>query len=144
MKKRRVYLASGFFNEYQNAQVTKAEKFLREEKGFEVFSPREHQNPEVPFGTKEWRELTFDNDVLHIDYCDFVFAILDDDMDEGVLWELGYAFANGKPIVILDLSDKVINLMVSDSLTAYFWGWEEAYLYDYSTMKHKPYNGEVI
>jgi nucleoside 2-deoxyribosyltransferase len=139
----KIYLASGFFNEFQLEHVAKAETFLRE-KGFEVFSPREHQHDEVEFGTKEWRALTFDNDVEHIVWSDFVFAILDNDMDEGVLWELGYAYAIGKPIVILNLSDKVMNLMISDSLTAYLEGWEEAVHYDYVALKHKSYDGEVI
>lgn len=138
------YLASGFFNDFQNKHVKSAEDFLRQSKGFEVFSPREHQNDELEFGSKEWRSATFNNDVDHIVWSDFVFAILDDDMDEGVLWELGYAFAIGRPIVILDLSNKVMNLMISDSLTAYFDGWEEALDYDYGTMKHKSYDGEVI
>jgi nucleoside 2-deoxyribosyltransferase len=60
------------------------------------------------------------------------------------LWELGYAYAIGRPIVILNLSDKVMNLMISDSLTAYLEGWEEAVHYDYVALKHKSYDGEVI
>jgi nucleoside 2-deoxyribosyltransferase len=143
MKNNKVYLASGFFDDFQNKHVTSAEDFLRG-KGFEVFSPREHQNDHLEFGSKEWREATFDNDIDHIVSCDFVFAILDDKMDEGVLFEIGYAYAIGRPVVLLDLSNRVINLMVSDSITAYLEDWEEAYDYDYQTLKHKAYTGEVI
>jgi nucleoside 2-deoxyribosyltransferase len=101
MKYQKVYLASGFFTEKQYKAVERAEKFLRS-KGFEVFSPREHQFEDIPFGTKEWRAAVFDNDVNHILWADFVFAILDEKMDEGTLWELGYAFAHGKPIVLFN------------------------------------------
>ncbi|PFW43766.1 nucleoside 2-deoxyribosyltransferase [Priestia megaterium] len=138
-----IYLASGFFDEFQNKHVTSAEDFLRS-KGYGVFSPREHQNKHLEFGSKEWREATFDNDIDHIVSCDFVFAILDDKMDEGVLFEIGYAHAIGRPVVLLDLSNKIMNLMISDSITAYLEDWDEAYSYDYSTLKHKPYTGEVI
>ncbi|MDT0150021.1 nucleoside 2-deoxyribosyltransferase [Priestia aryabhattai] len=139
----KIYLASGFFDDFQNKHVTSAEDYLRS-KGFEVFSPREHQNEQLEFGSKEWRQATFDNDVNHIVWCDFVFAILDDKMDEGVLWEIGYAHAIGRPVVLLDLSNRVINLMVSDSITAYLEDWDDAYSYDLKTLRHKPYTGEVI
>jgi nucleoside 2-deoxyribosyltransferase len=139
----KLYLASGFFNEFQNKHVTSAEDFLRG-KGFDVFSPREHQNDDLVFGSMEWRKATFQNDIDHIDGCDFVFAILDNAMDEGVLMEIGYAYAKKKPIVVLNLSDKIMNLMVSDSLTAYLEDWEDAYDYDYKELPQKDYTGEVI
>ena len=140
---KRVYLASGFFNPFQLEAVAIAEDHLRGE-GFDVFSPREHQHPELEFGSKEWREVTFDNDIDHIVKSDFVFAILDNDMDEGVLMEIGYAYAIGRPIVILDLSSKTINLMVSDSLTAYLSSWDDVKHYDFEKLRHVPYTGEVI
>jgi nucleoside 2-deoxyribosyltransferase len=139
----KIYLASGFFNDFQLEHVSRAESFLRE-KGFEVFSPREHQHTEVEFGTMEWRALTFDNDIDNVVGSDFVFAILDDEMDEGVLVEIGYAYAIGRPIVLLDLSNKAINLMVSDSITAYLGDWDEAEAYDLTALMYKPYTGEVI
>jgi nucleoside 2-deoxyribosyltransferase len=143
MNYQKVYLAGGFFNEKQLKAVERAEKFLRS-KGFEVFSPREHQFKDLPFGSKEWRATVFDNDVEHILWSDFVFAILDEQMDEGTLWEMGFAFAHGKPIILFNDSDRKLNLMVSDSITAYFDKWEDVEKYDFQAMKHVAYNGEVI
>jgi nucleoside 2-deoxyribosyltransferase len=49
---------------------------------------------------------------------DIVVAVLDGvDVDSGTAWEIGYAYAKGKPVIGLrtdfrTLSDGVVNLMV--------------------------------
>lgn len=139
---KKVYLASGWFNPNQERRVAEAEKVLVE-LGLDVFSPREHQCDEAEFGTKEWRELVFDNDINHIDWADFVFAIYDEE-DAGTMMEIGYAYATGKPILVFNEQEKTLNLMISDSLTAYFESFEDVKAYDFGTMKHVPYTGSVI
>ncbi|MCK2000196.1 nucleoside 2-deoxyribosyltransferase [[Brevibacterium] frigoritolerans] len=137
----KVYLASGWFNENQERRVAKAEKVLRE-LGFEVFSPRENQNPEFIYNTQPWRDATFDNDVDHIEWCDFIFAIYDEE-DSGTMFELGYAYKTGKPVLVYHETGGYVNLMISDSLTAYFTNWDEVKAYDFQTMKHIGYTGDV-
>lgn len=139
---KKVYLASGWFNENQERRVAEAERVLRS-LGLEVFSPREHQCEEAEFGTKEWRELVFDNDINHIDWADFVFAIYDEE-DAGTMMEIGYAYATGKPILVFNEQEKTLNLMISDSLTAYFESFEDVKAYDFTAMKHVPYTGSVL
>ena len=137
----KIYLASGWFNENQERRVAEAEKVLRE-LGFDTFSPREHQNAHLEYGSKEWREATFDNDIDHVEWCDFVFAIYDEE-DSGTMMEIGYAYAIGKPIVVFHETGGYVNLMISDSLTAYLTNWDEVKAYDFQAMKHIPYEGEV-
>lgn len=139
---KKVYLASGWFNENQERRVAEAERVLRG-LGMEVFSPRENQCGEAEFGTKEWRELVFDNDINHIDWADFVFAIYDEE-DAGTMMEIGYAYATGKPILVFNEQEKTLNLMISDSLTAYFESFEDVKAYDFKAMKHVPYTGSVL
>jgi len=143
MKKyNKIYLASGWFNENQERRVAEAEKVLRG-LGFDVFSPREHQNEHLEFGSIEWRQATFDNDIDHVEWCDFVFAIYDEE-DAGTMFECGYAHKLGKPVLIYHEGEDIVNLMLTDSLTAYFKTFDEVKEYDFQTMKHKPYTGEVI
>ncbi|PEM65303.1 nucleoside 2-deoxyribosyltransferase [Bacillus pseudomycoides] len=139
---KKVYLASGWFNENQERRVAEAERVLRG-LGLEVFSPRENQCEEAEFGSKEWRELVFDNDINHIDWADFVFAIYDEE-DAGTCMEIGYAYATGKPILVFNEQEKTLNLMITDSLTAYFESFEDVKAYDFKVMKHIPYTGSVI
>ncbi|WP_205728499.1 nucleoside 2-deoxyribosyltransferase [Bacillus wiedmannii] len=139
---KKVYLASGWFNPNQERRVAEAEKVLRG-LGMDVFSPREHQCEEAEFGSKEWRELVFDNDIEHIIEADFVFAIYDE-MDAGTMMEIGYAYAIGRPVLIFNEQEEVLNLMISDSLTAYFDNFESVKAYDFAVMKHIPYTGSVI
>ncbi|MEY8748897.1 nucleoside 2-deoxyribosyltransferase [Alkalicoccobacillus gibsonii] len=138
----KVYLASGWFNEEQERRVAKAEKVLRG-LGLDVFSPREHQAPELEYGSVEWRQVTFDNDIDHIDWADFLFAIYDEE-DAGTMMEIGYAYATGKPVLVYHEGHDIVNLMITDSLTAYFKDWATVSAYDYSRMKHLPYTGSVI
>lgn len=143
MKKyNKIYLASGWFNENQERRVAEAEKVLRG-MGFDVFSPREHQNEHLEFGSIEWRQATFDNDIDHVEGCDFVFAIYDEE-DAGTMMEIGYAHKCGKPVLIYHEGDDIVNLMITDSLTAYFKTFDEVKEYDFQAMKHKPYTGEVL
>jgi nucleoside 2-deoxyribosyltransferase len=60
----------------------------------------------LPYGEEKrdaWRKLNFEiggNNCAAIERCDAVFVVLDGaDVDSGSAAEIGYAFANGKPIV---------------------------------------------
>jgi nucleoside 2-deoxyribosyltransferase len=59
-----------------------------------------------------------------VDSSDIVVAVLDGvDVDSGTAWEIGYAYAKGKPVVGLrtdfrDLSDGIVNLMVEMAIVA--------------------------
>lgn len=138
----KIYLASGWFNENQERRVKEAEEVLR---GLchEVFSPREHQNAHLEFGSKEWRMATFNNDVKNVEWCDIIFAIYDEE-DAGTMWELGYAYAHHKTLLIFHEGNDIANLMITDSLFAYFKTWEEVEDYNFERPTFKPYEGEVI
>jgi nucleoside 2-deoxyribosyltransferase len=60
----------------------------------------------LPYGEEKrdaWRKLNFEiggNNCAAIERCDAVFVVLDGtDVDSGSAAEIGYAFANGKPIL---------------------------------------------
>ena len=87
--------------------------------GHEVFLPQEQEHD------AKTPELTFRNDVVHVDWSDALVAIMDgEDPDSGTCWEVGYAYAKGKPIVMIrtdfrswgEPSDPY-NLMLTQSAT---------------------------
>ncbi|EAO57336.1 nucleoside 2-deoxyribosyltransferase [Bacillus paranthracis] len=134
-----IYLASPFFNEEELKHVEKAEQVLRA-LGHTVFSPRENQLPEVEFGSFEWRTFVFKNDLEHIKWADMVFGIIGENYDDtGTAWELGAAYILGKPVLLFNPKGEIINLMITDSLHAYFEDMNEVARYDFATLPIKPY-----
>lgn len=137
---KKVYLASPFFDDAELERVNKVKEIL-DSKGLEVFSPKEHQNEHLEFGSIEWRKATFDNDVKHIDWCDVVVAIIckGNYDDSGTAWELGYAYATNKPVVLVNITGETINLMIADSIHALITSYDELKEYDFEKMEKKPY-----
>lgn len=137
---KKVYLASPFFDDAELERVNKVKEIL-DSKGLEVFSPKEHQNEHLEFGSIEWRKATFENDVKHIDWCDVVVAIIckGNYDDSGTAWELGYAYATNKPVVLVNITGETINLMIADSIHALITSYDELKGYDFEKMEKKPY-----
>ena len=137
---KKVYLASPFFDDAELERVDKVKEILNL-KGLEVFSPKEHQNEHLEFGSIEWRKATFENDVKHIDWCDVVVAIIckGNYDDSGTAWELGYAYATNKPVVLVNITGETINLMIADSIHALITSYDELKEYDFEKMEKKPY-----
>ena len=137
---KKIYLASPFFDDAELERVNKVKEIL-DSKGLEVFSPKEHQNEHLEFGSIEWRKATFENDVKHIDWCDVVVAIIckGNYDDSGTAWELGYAYATNKPVVLVNITGETINLMIADSIHALITSYDELKEYDFEKMEKKPY-----
>ena len=137
---KKVYLASPFFNDAEIERMEKVKNILRD-RGLDVFVPSEHQNPQLEFGSREWRKSTFDSDVMGIHCADIVVAIICNGnySDSGTAWEIGYSFALGKPVVVVNLTGETINLMIADSLHALVTSYDELKEYDFEKMEKKPY-----
>ena len=97
-----IYLAGPFFNKEQVKEIEFAEKTLRE-RGLNVFSPREHFIPDGEnLPNDVWGYEVFKMDEAAIGECKCVVAIYHGMYsDSGTAWEIGYAYANHKPILIV-------------------------------------------
>jgi nucleoside 2-deoxyribosyltransferase len=144
-----IYLASPFFCDKEINRVKKMAEILRA-KGHEVFVPMEHQNKHLEFGSVAWRKATWQSDVDAIDKADVVYAIVSEGnySDDGTAWEIGYAYANTKPIVVFNEGgEHPVNLMISDSLTTYLTSWDslialkDQYAFDLPSIE---YTGKVV
>ena len=98
--KKKIYLASPFFNELEIAIYREVINNLRNV-GYSVYVPQEH---EIKNGWKlsnaDWANKVFDEDIKAIHECDTVM-VLNFGMysDSGTAWESGFALALGKECV---------------------------------------------
>lgn len=119
MSRRRIklYLAGPLFTTAERAFNSALEVQCREQ-GFEVWLPQDHEPRE------QTAKAIFLEDVKGIDWADIVVANMDGpDPDSGTCWEVGYAYAQKKPIFcfrtdmrgIDDFAGSPYNLMLSQS-----------------------------
>lgn len=115
----RVYVAGPLFDEGERWWIEKVEQVVVE-CGHATFLPHRDNPPKDQYNVA----AIFANDRRGIDECDLVVASLNGlTTDDGTAWELGYAFALGKPIIGLytdwrrRFDDEVVNLMIECSLT---------------------------
>lgn len=110
--KDKVYIASGFFTPEALNKVIATEEGLGKE-GIDFFSPRTvtaDLSPNNPDREKNAKML-FDKDLEEIHNCNKMHAILDDTMDIGTLFEIGYFFG----LYIRDHENRSLNNLEIES-----------------------------
>ena len=139
---RKIYLASPFFNDRETGCLERAEQILRK-RGYEVFSPREHNLPDEIAGTASWSRRTFQVDREGIEGADCIVLLYwGNYSDSGTAWECGYAYAIGKPVLVVQLGESS-NLMVHEGSHTNLNGVEELEAYDFETMPVLKYTGKM-
>lgn len=140
---KKIYIASPFFNDTETDALTKVENLL-EAKGHDIFSPRKHEVREGNVGKPEWSKATFGNDKAAIDWCEAVVMLYwGNYSDSGTAWECGYAFATGKPVVVLHLGESS-NLMIHEGSHTNLLSLEELEEYDFETMPKTAFKGKMF
>jgi nucleoside 2-deoxyribosyltransferase len=110
---KKLYIAGPFFNPTQIERVEKVKECLDNISGVDYFSPKD-SNLWSP-GDDE--EEVFANNIEVIDECDAIVTITND-KDVGTMFESGYAYARGIPIIYLwvdRLRGQKFNLMLAAS-----------------------------
>jgi nucleoside 2-deoxyribosyltransferase len=96
--KKKVYLASGWFNPVQAEELTRLEAiFDARSEWINLASPRRIFvcPPDAP---RSVQDEVFSGNLHHIETADFVL-VNTRDKDIGTIWEAGYAHAHKRPIV---------------------------------------------
>ena len=108
------YLASPFFNPEQVERMNKVLNILRRY-NYKVYAPMEHGVVKAD-DTKEFANLVFKENCRAINNSLKVIAITDG-KDMGTIWEAGYAYGRGIPVVYYaeTLGDNPFNLMLAES-----------------------------
>ena len=139
------YFASPFFN---NEQVEREERMINHLRsiGFKVFSPKEscHLDPKA---SQQSREEVFNSNCKAIDNSKAVFAVTDG-KDMGTIWEAGYAYGTGKPVIYFaeTLGDNQFNLMLAQSGRDVFTSQDEVTrnaLVDVLAGRGRTYRGDI-
>jgi nucleoside 2-deoxyribosyltransferase len=118
----RVYIAAPFFNEEQLKTV----KFLEDMmnlNGIEFFSPRS-EGTLKQMGSNERKSKMgdlFQSNIDHMDWCTHAIAVIDG-YDKGVLFEMGYLYAEGKTIVSYTNNYQGINVMLNEAIACHCEG----------------------
>jgi nucleoside 2-deoxyribosyltransferase len=139
---KRVYLASPFFNEMEIETVKKVAEILKS-KGLEVFEPMENQMEGLEAGSRHWSIETFMNDVKFIKWAEIVVGVYHGNYsDSGTAWELGYAYATDKPVILIHVGENS-NLMVHEGSHANLT-IDQLKDYDFEKMPSSFYTGEMF
>jgi nucleoside 2-deoxyribosyltransferase/predicted secreted protein len=116
----RVYLAAPLFSEAERIFNTSAARLLSNHL-FDVHLPQEAGDDSDMRDIRE-QERLFHFNRTALEDSDFVVAIVDGaDADSGTAWEMGYAFAQGKPVIALRTDfrrvghHEQVNLMLEQS-----------------------------
>jgi len=122
-KKKIIYLAGPLFSRAELEYNLKLKDMLLNN-GFSVFLPQEDAEDSALERESQNQEYIFMKCVEGVDASDIVVAVLDGvDVDSGTAWEIGYAYAKGKPVIGLrtdfrELADGIVNLMVEMSIAS--------------------------
>ena len=107
-----VYIAGPFFNENEIRHIQYTEELLTG-KGISFFSPMRHEERTEEPGTPAWARKLFEMDRAAIDDCDAVLVLYYGNYsDTGTAWECGYAYAKGKPVILVHAGGEDSNLMM--------------------------------
>ncbi|MGN0512804.1 MAG: nucleoside 2-deoxyribosyltransferase [Lachnospiraceae bacterium] len=139
----KIYLASPFFNDGEMESVSKAETILRK-RGFDVYSPREHElREDAEVGSSAWSLGIFNEDRKFIDVCDCVVMLYHGGYsDSGTAWECGYAYAIHKPVIVVHLGENS-NLMIHEGSHTNI-SMEDLETYDFVNMPVYSYKGKMF
>lgn len=118
-----IYLAGPLFSRAELEYNLKLKDMLLNN-SFSVFLPQEEAEDSAMGRESQNQEYIFMKCAEGVNASDLVVAVLDGvDVDSGTAWEIGYAYAKGKPVIGLrtdfrELADGIVNLMVEMSIVS--------------------------
>lgn len=138
-----IYIAGPFFNETEIRNIEYAEQILTE-KGISFFSPMRHEERDELPGSSAWARKLFEMDRQAIEECDTVLTLYYGNYsDTGTAWECGYAYAKGKPVILVHAGGEDSNLMMHcgchTNITL-----PELRTYDFDAMPVCEYTGKML
>lgn len=111
----KVYIAAPFFTPTQIEIVQSVELALKSE-GVRYYSPRSEgtlKNMSIK-DQRASRKKIFDLNVWHMEDCTHMIACVEH-KDTGTIWEMGFFYAQSKPIIMLSYDLRKVNVMLAEA-----------------------------
>lgn len=110
-----IYFAGGWFTPEQQTDIRATETALRKNPQVDedgVFFPEYLQNKTYEYGTTPWANHQFNTDIEAMKRADVIVATLTQGQeDPGTAFEIGWAYANNTPVVLVVPNSDSVNLM---------------------------------
>ena len=119
----RIYIASPLHTPECKEEITRVVDYLRSI-GNEVYSPMELKIPNAwDISNQEWAKKVYDNDIAELNKAEVIVCIYRGFKfagGTGTAWELGYAKASNKDIVVLctDIKSKQSLMIINSAVIA--------------------------
>ena len=144
----KIYLACSFA--YEDKTLTEQRKSVMKTiaeflstKGFAVYNPSMLKIENAwDYSYWDWGSKVFEADQKEIDASDFVvFVSYGKENNAGSVWEVGYAYAKSKPVIMLSMDkNSPESLMVMHSAYACLDGLYGLFSYDFDKMPKTKIN----
>ena len=128
----KIYLAGSY--EHRD-EMARAKKILTDA-GHELYIPFDTKIPNAwDYPNNEWGLMVFTADIEAIEWCDALVLLSYGRMGTaGCNWEAGYAYAKGKKVFVVEMTDDIMSLMVANGRYATIKGLDKLACYDWRTM----------
>lgn len=143
----KIYIAAPFgeknSEKRKNAEIAAA---MLEEKGFSVYRPWTVFIPNAwGLPNAVWGRKVFENDKAAIDAADIVVMLSYGrcSTTAGTNWEAGYAYGIGKKLIVVEMTDEIMSLMISNGCHAVLSRIEDLQTYDFSRLEKRETETEV-
>ena len=135
---KKVYLAAPFETLECKSNAIQASTILGL-KGFDVYCPWKYKIPNAwDYPNDEWGAMVFATDIKAIQDADLVVVLSYGRYSTaGTNWEAGYAFGIGKKVIVVEMTGKIMSVMVSNGRYATVEGLNELESYDFNQMPQK-------
>jgi nucleoside 2-deoxyribosyltransferase len=146
-----IYIAAAFNGkdeadtERKRENCKKLKEILEYKPGVNIYAPWELRFPNAwDYPNSEWGLMVFAADIANLEKADIVVSLNYGRLDPtaGTAWECGYAFAKGKKVIMVEMTDEPMSLMCSNGCYARVKGLEGIRNYDFIAMPPTRTNTE--
>lgn len=141
----RIYLAGPCDSENRSIMVQIAKEIRNYDSNIELYCPFELKIENAwDYSQEEWARMVFNKDIEAINNCDVMIMIsLGRISSAGTNFENGYAFALGKKIVVLQITESPTSLMTYCGCNYFLNSSKDKIIQDLYWVIEKLYTNEI-